>query len=141
MDSSDCTRLKELFSQLGFLKYLKKRKFDILCTFFTPLTFNKGDMIIEKGQQDDSFFVIAEGTAKILVEDAQDEIIEARKIGEGNFLGEIALITGGYRTAWVEASEDVKAYRIGREALDEHLMSVPEIAETILSTARRRLIS
>jgi len=141
MTSPESTRLKELFKNLGFMPHIKKKKFDLLCTLFAPVEFNRGELVIAKGEIDDSFFIISEGSAKIMMENEHDVMEEVRRIGTGNFLGEVALLTGGYRTAWVMASEDMKAFKISKDALEEHLLSIPEISDIIMDTARRRFIT
>jgi CRP-like cAMP-binding protein len=141
MTSPENTRLKQLFTELGFMPYIKKKKFDILCRLFAAVEFGKGELVIAKGEQDDSFFIISEGSARIMMENEHNAMEEVRRIGKGNFLGEIALLTGGYRTAWVMASEDLKAFRISKDALEEHLLSIPEISDIIMDTARRRFIT
>jgi CRP-like cAMP-binding protein len=139
MDHKDIDRLKELFDELGFLPYINESVMTELGRIFTKGKFKKGEFIIKKDEQGDTFFIVSKGEAEAFVGDENEEIQAAHTVGEGNFFGEIALITDGPRTAWVVALCDVEAFLIRKEDLQRLLMSIPEIAEKIRSTAKERL--
>jgi CRP-like cAMP-binding protein len=141
METQETEKLKELCARLDFLPYLTEERFHRIAGIFSSVHFKSGDMIIQKDDMEDSFFILSKGTARVFVEDESDDIKEVRTISEGEYFGEIALITGGIRTAWVVAEGDTHAFKMGREQLATYLMTVPEIAERVLKTAKSRLMS
>ena len=76
-----------------------------LAAAFKERTFDAGDVIAEEGKSGVGFFVIADGTAEVLVRgDSVDTL------GEGDYFGEIALIDDGARTATIRAATPLTAY-------------------------------
>jgi CRP-like cAMP-binding protein len=141
MTHEETEKLRELFATLDFLPHLDEERFNKIGALFTSVHFKAQDMIIKKDDMEDSFFLLSQGSAKVFVEDEDDEIKEVRTINTGEYLGEIAMITGGIRTAWVVALEDSHAFKMSREHLAMYMMTVPEIAQKILTTAKSRLMS
>jgi CRP-like cAMP-binding protein len=141
MDTRDSEKLRNLLLKIDFLPHIDDGRFQKLTDHFIKKTFHKGDVIIAKDEHDDSFYIIAKGAAQVLVEDENDEIREARSETEGNYFGEIALITGGIRTAWVVASGDVEVFVLAKSDVETYLMTIPALAKKILDTAHNRLMS
>lgn len=141
MNESEILRLKEIMKNLRWLIYIDERRFNTIAGAFQLLHFQKGDIIIKKDEMGDSFYLISKGRAQALIEDRSDEIREVHTFVEGEFFGEISLITGGVRTAWVVATGKMEVFTIKRADLEKHLMNMPEVAGEILDVARKRLIA
>jgi CRP/FNR family cyclic AMP-dependent transcriptional regulator len=71
--------------------------------------FAEGEALVRQGEEGDTFLVIAQGRARV-VQDGE----KLRDLGPGDYLGEIALIDGGPRTATVTALEPVRALVVER---------------------------
>jgi CRP/FNR family transcriptional regulator, cyclic AMP receptor protein len=78
---------KELKSIAGSLK---ERRFDA------------GSKVTEEGSSGIGFFVIEDGSATVTIDGK-----EIRKLGAGDYFGEIALMTKGPRTATIVADTDL----------------------------------
>jgi putative ABC transport system ATP-binding protein len=76
-----------------------------------------GSVIIRQGDPGDKFYLIREGKAEVLVADAKGER-KVATLGEGDFFGEAALLTGEPRNATVKAIEDVESYVLGKQDFD-----------------------
>ena len=84
---------------------LEKRDLERIAETFKERNYKAGDTIASEGQGGAGFFIIADGTAKVLVHG------EARgSLGPGDYFGEIALLDEGARTASVEAETDMTCY-------------------------------
>ena len=57
--------------------------------------------ILQQGETPDKFYFISSGTCWVFVKDVVEEEAFVRKIGVGDFFGEIALMNGGQRTATI----------------------------------------
>ena len=73
------------------------------------VTFASGEELVRQGDEGDSFLVIVEGRAGVVQNG--DTL---RELGPGDYLGEIALIDGGPRTATVTAIDPVRALIVER---------------------------
>ncbi len=58
--------------------------------------------ILQQGESPDKFYFISSGSCWVFVKDVVEEEAFVRKIGVGDFFGEIALMNGGQRTATIQ---------------------------------------
>jgi CRP-like cAMP-binding protein len=95
--------------------------------------FNQGQHVMHQGDGGYTFFVIESGTADVFVDDAQ-----VRSLGPGDFLGELAILGDGYRTASVVATSPMQLLAFFglefRRLEDEH----PALAEKIRQAMAER---
>ena len=89
-------------------------------------TYSRGETIIRRGAAGDSMFVIHDGEVVVRL-DGED----VARLHAGDFVGEMALLTGEARTADVVASTDVVAIEIAKGALQPVLVDHPELASAI----------
>ena len=68
-------------------------------------TFKAGDKVTEEGQSGVGFFVIADGEAAVTI--GGDE---RRRLGPGDYFGEVALLNETARTATITAQTDLHCY-------------------------------
>ena len=68
-------------------------------------TFNAGDTVTTEGTSGVGFFVIEGGEATVSVGGA-----ERRKLGPGDYFGEVALLNESARTATITADTDLRCY-------------------------------
>ena len=80
------------------------------------------------------FIVIVDGTATVAI-DGQ----AVATLGAGDFLGEIALLDGGPRTATVTADTDLVAEVMSHQELASLLVNVPYVTRGILKGVAARL--
>jgi monovalent cation:H+ antiporter, CPA1 family len=84
--------------------------------------FAKGATIVKAGTRGDAFYVILDGGAKVEMSSGR-----TRKLGEGDFFGELALLDGAPRAATVTATDTLTTARIGRAAFQKLLKDEPTI--------------
>ena len=68
-------------------------------------TFRAGDVVTTEGKSGVGFFVIDNGEATVTVGGE-----ERRKLGAGDYFGEVALLNESPRTATITADSDLKCY-------------------------------
>jgi small-conductance mechanosensitive channel/CRP-like cAMP-binding protein len=108
---------------------------------FRPLHYAAGEKILEEGGGGDSFFVIDSGQVDVLktIGGVQRKVA---RLWEGQFFGEMALLTGEKRAATVVAATDVDLYTLDKAGFQDVLVANPEIAveiSAILTTRREAL--
>ncbi|HEY8149897.1 MAG TPA: mechanosensitive ion channel family protein [Vicinamibacteria bacterium] len=106
-----------------------------------PLHYAAGERVIEEGSPGDSFFIIDQGQVRVSkrMGGADREIA---RLMEGQFFGEMALLTGERRSATIEAATDVDLFMIDKGAFQEIMAANPSIAvdiSTLLSERREAL--
>lgn len=110
------------------------RSIEVISEIVEPAAFAAGDTLVREGDPGDSLIVIVSGTAT--VEHGDRHI---RQLGAGDFLGEIALIDGGPRTATVTAIEPIEALTIGRDGFRRLMDEFPVVRYDLVRALTRRL--
>jgi CRP/FNR family transcriptional regulator, cyclic AMP receptor protein len=95
----------ELLGRVPLFSGLDPRELETISRTVHERTFKAGDTVAEEGQGGVGFFVIKAGEAKVTV--GGDEV---RRLGPGDYFGEIALISEGSRTATVTAESELECY-------------------------------
>jgi CRP-like cAMP-binding protein len=91
-----------------------------------PFTLPAGWPLVQEGIPADACFVLTGGTA--LVFHQREQIAE---LGEGDLVGEMALLGGGQRRATVTSSSRVSGLRIENDALRAVLQKRPKLAQVL----------
>lgn len=124
----------DLLAEVPLFAGLSRRHLRRLAEHADVTAFRERAFIVKQGQPGGTFFVIIEGEAKVLQ--------NGRSIGTlapGDFLGEIAILDGGPRTADVVATTPVTAIRLFKRAFDRLVAEEPGVAARILAVVARRL--
>ncbi len=100
-------------------------------------SFGSSEAIIRQGDPGDSMFFIREGSVRVLLRTG-DQVHQVTTLGEGDYFGEMALLTGEPRTATIIADSDVDTYVLRKQALREVLIQAPGILEEISRTMAER---
>jgi CRP-like cAMP-binding protein len=93
-----------------------------------------GRTIVREGTRSEGFFVILDGQARV---SRGGRTI--RRLGPGDFFGEIGLLDGGPRTATVVAAGPLRALVLLRKEFRTLLMDEPKVAYRVLRGSVRRL--
>ena len=129
----DATEIAERLAHIDILSPLPPDALETIAAAARVHTFAKGETIIRHGTAGDSMFIVHDGAVSVRVDD--DEIA---RLGEGDFFGEMALLTGESRAADVVALTDVVAIEIAKDALQPVLHDHPELAAAISAKVMER---
>lgn len=100
-----------------------------------------GTVIFNAGDKGDSFYVIKEGTVNVFITAPNsDEKVILSNLNEGDYFGEMALITGEPRSASVESATDVSLIRLEKKGFEELLEKDPKISIAISHMISQRLM-
>lgn len=99
-----------------------------------------GSIVCHEGEPADSFFLIEEGTLTVAMS-AGGRSYEVARIGPGGFTGEMALLSGGHRTATVRAETAAKLWSVSGADFRELLARAPELDKALRDAARSRSIA
>ena len=123
----------ELLQQVPLFQGLSERDLKTLAASFTARPFSAGQELASEGKGGAGFFVIESGQAVVTV-DGQ----ERRRLGPGEYFGEIALIDGGKRTATITAASDGVSYGLTAWQFRPLVEANASIAWPLLEAVARR---
>ena len=98
------------------------------------MEFETGQELVRQGDPGDCFIVIVDGHARVI----QDGAVLG-DLGPGDYLGEIALIDGGPRTATVTATDRVHALVVTRDDFSRLIDDHPSVRLDILTALTQRI--
>jgi CRP/FNR family transcriptional regulator, cyclic AMP receptor protein len=97
--AADLLRRVPLFSDLD------RKELERIAASMKERTFGAGDTVTAEGQSGVGFFVIDSGQAKVTVGGE-----ERRRLGPGDYFGEVALLNESARTATITAESDLRCF-------------------------------
>jgi CRP/FNR family transcriptional regulator, cyclic AMP receptor protein len=95
----------DLLKRVPIFSDLDNKELGRIAASMKQRTFNAGDTVTSEGQTGVGFFVIEEGEATVTV--GGDE---RRRLGPGDYFGEVALLNESARTATITAKSDLRCY-------------------------------
>jgi CRP/FNR family transcriptional regulator, cyclic AMP receptor protein len=101
--------------------------------------YSAGQAVFNYGDPGHALYIVRSGEVEIFVKNDQGEKIVLETSRPGDIFGEVALLDGGTRTAWVVALSDVELLRLDREHFETYVRQFTPAALNLLSVAARRL--
>ena len=106
------------------LEYLTPNDWALLVDRAKQVTFQKDEILIQKGRQTRMVYLLVKGTARI----EGDFKARIAQIGPGQISGEMAFLENNVASATVTAEEEVQAYAIEWSALADLFELFPHMA-------------
>jgi uncharacterized membrane protein len=130
----DATELKAvpIFAQL------QDSEAEQLAGMLSPQTIEANQPLFWIGERGDAFYVIQQGKIRITFPDESGREITLAVLGPGDFLGEIALLDGGTRTATARAAERTVVLALSRDELHSFIRANPAVAIHMMSVLGSR---
>ena len=95
----------DLLQRVPLFSDLDRKELERIAASMKERTFAAGDTVTSEGSSGVGFFVIESGTAVVTIGGA-----ERRRLGAGDYFGEVALLNESARTATITAESDLKCY-------------------------------
>lgn len=123
----------ELFDQIDIFEVLADEVVRDLAAASERRLFDAGEVLVSEGDEGDSLFVIERGSVGVSKSDPEGAArsIDLAVLEEGDFFGEMSLLTGEPRSATVVAREHCGVLSLGKGALASILEADPRIAEVL----------
>ena len=94
-------------------------------------TFEAGDVIVTERQPGQSLFIVTSGRVKVFVRNPVGRNYLVAQLGEGDFFGEIASLSGRPRTATVVAAAATDVLELDKPTLDGIARTHPRVKEVL----------
>ncbi len=124
----------ELIRKIPLFRHCTARELGEIAAITDELDLKEGTELTKEGKPGREFFAIVEGTADVLMGGRW-----INSLHQGDFLGEIALITGLPRTATVKATSPMRVVVITGQSFRRLLETHPEIQRKVLLSMAERL--
>ena len=117
---------------------LSKEERDALVSQMVLEEFNEGDIVITEGEEGSSLYVVVSGLVKVYTRGQKGENFYLANLGEGEFFGEVSVLTGKPRTATVVAAQKTELLRLDKENLDRLVEEHPRVRDVLEQFYKKR---
>jgi tetratricopeptide (TPR) repeat protein len=118
---------------------LKQDERDALVKEMDLESHEEGSVILQEGDPGDSMYIITSGEVKVFTRSTgKSGSVYLAKLGEGDFFGEVSVLTGKPRTATITASRPTELLRLDKEKLDNALAKYPGIRKVLDDFYKKR---
>jgi CRP-like cAMP-binding protein len=121
-------------AELPLFEGLSKRHLRRIAKLARTRRFASGSAMVRSGDPGRAFFVLLDGSAKVTRAGGRP-----RRLGAGDYFGEMALLDDAPRSANVVAEGEVLALTIDRAGFTKLLRAEPALAQALLRTLAARL--
>ena len=101
--------------------------------------FPEGVTVLEEGTPGDCLYIIKSGEVEVYTSDPRGEKLVLANLKEGDYFGEISLITGRPRTASVRVLRPAELVRLSKRDFDQFVARQPEALKILGSSLHARL--
>ncbi len=102
-------------------------------------SFDAGTTIVSQGDKGDAFYLIESGAVQVVLEGAGGRKENIAVLGQQDWFGEMALLSGEPRSATIIAINDLLVWRLSREAWEELIEKHPTWLLHFCATLSKRL--
>lgn len=121
-------------ADIGIFSELSKKELKAVSRLMTELDLKEGTVLTRQGEPGREFMIIRTGTARVDIDDTT-----VAHLGPGEFLGELAVISGTPRTATVIATSPMVVEVLNRREFMALLDESSSLGRKILVGAVKRL--
>ncbi len=132
-DEAHSLSLIPLFQQLDPIELEK------LAEFVDQVSFRTGDTIFHQHEQGDALYIVESGAVRIWVRDEDMQDVTLSELQRGDFVGELAVLDRGNRSANATATEDSVLHKLRSDDFQQFLMGHPVIAIDVIREIGSRM--
>jgi CRP-like cAMP-binding protein len=132
MDPTEAERLESLRA-IPLFDHLSTESLRAVLECVNEFEAPEGQVLVQPYEAGAGLFVVEEGTVVVELRDRRVEL------GEGQFFGELALLTDAGHMARVRAKTPVRCLALRRDDFDRLLQSEPMMAMAMLKALARRM--
>ena len=136
---NESTELKEGLRRVPFLESLEDSQIDYLVKIGKRVRLNNRELLFRKGDPGRCMYVILEGRIQIYLESSDGQAAVLRVLESGQFLGEMALLDGGARSANALTVTPCEVFVLERASFLNLITTYPELLTRLLSGLTERL--
>lgn len=124
----------ERLGQLALFADLKWPELEAIAHAFDDEVFAAGQRVLRQGLSGSAFYVVLDGEATVTIDG-----VERRRLGRGDFFGEISALTGEPPSADVRAETVLRCLSVPGPQLEGFLLDRPSVTVRLLQAEARRL--
>jgi CRP-like cAMP-binding protein len=130
---------REVLGDLVLFEGLQPMQLEDLASRLTTRLLEPGETLFAEGAADATLYVVASGVLEVTRATGTTASLTLGRIGAGEYIGEVGLLTGSAHTATARARTHCVIYQLRREAIAGLLETSAEVAAALEKSVRRGL--
>jgi len=130
---------REVLADLVLFERLQPMQLDDLASRLTTRLLEPGEILFAEGAGDATLYVVAAGVLELTRATGSTTSLTLGRIGAGEYIGEIGLLTGSPHTATARARTHCVVHQLRREAIAGLLETNADVAAALERSVRRGL--
>jgi len=132
--------VEDILARIPIFDGLTPEDREIAARLWQPRRVEEGELLFQRSDPGDSMFLIEEGKLEVMIPaQVGDGEVVVSKLRAGDFVGELALLSGMPRTATARAVVPTRVLEMSRDAFLGFLEKRPNVAISMLQEMGRRL--
>lgn len=127
--------------QIEMFKDLSKLELAKLLGRLDKQTLRTGEILFEQGDPGDRIYIIEEGQLELFIRSPEGNRQVLTVLGEGDALGEMALLTDEPRSATAAAMTDTSLYVIDRQTFERLIEEQASLSKYVIRLLSKRLVT
>jgi len=124
------TAIKNFLRQFSVFSALNAKEITTWLDHLRHESFKEGVFLFNEGDEPDKFYIIVSGQAEVVkATDGEQNVIAT--LGEGEFFGELALLSQQKRAAGIKAKTDLSVVTMGKEDFEQLVAKSDKLREKI----------
>jgi len=132
-------QISKVLKKVPIFRMLGKESIDFIVERLKFKAYDKDSVICKVGDPGDTMFIVITGEVDIIIDtdDGVEQVVAT--LGAGDYVGEMALLTGGTRSATVKAVEESEMFLLHKDDFDVILERFPSISLSMGKIMSKRL--
>jgi hypothetical protein len=102
-------------------------------------TFEAGEIIFSAGEPGDSLYVLTTGNVRAYMPDKRGHFVQVREMADGDFFGEMSVLTGQPRSATITASSHCELLELDSQTLGQISKTNPNVRVVLQEFYKKRV--
>jgi len=132
--------LIELLAKCDLLRHLPPEGIESILPFIRKRHLKAGEILFHAGDPGDALYIVAKGQVEVLADSTATARSIAR-LGEGHAFGEMALISGGARTATIRTAGATELLEISKDDFQHLIEHDQQLAHAVRRLSHDRAIT
>jgi len=128
---------EELLERVPLFSCLSPEELQLVSELCVEETCRKGHVLCREGDDGDRFFIVISGEVEVRTHEAGDRVINRH--GPGEYMGELALMMSGKRTASLTVSRSARLLVLDCATFQQHFLRNAKVLENFARVLGQRL--
>jgi CRP-like cAMP-binding protein len=136
--TADAVERIKLLSSCDLMRHLPADQIEPILHSIKDCPLKAGEILFRAGDPADALYIITRGKVDVLGEAGSETIAV---LGPGHAFGEMALLSGGPRTATIRAADDTELLQIAKQDFERLVAGDRQLADAVMCISHQRAIS